>query len=99
MHPIPRRTIETNLQQKGFVRKDTHHRYFHHEINGRTTGTYTYTSTGSNFREYGVTLLKRMVKQLGLRSLAEVRQLLECPMDGDEYISKLKEYGKIRAND
>jgi hypothetical protein len=87
---IDREQIERALPQKGFVREDTHHRYFYHEYNGKRTGAFTYTSHGSQYKTYSDTLIKRMRQQLRLDSLHEVKDLLLCPMNGDQYNEKLK---------
>ncbi len=93
MSQVPRDTIESSLLQKGFVQEHTHHRYFHHEYNGKRTGVYTYTSHGSNYKTYGNPLLKPMKNQLRLDTLQEVKDLLLCPMDGEKYNNKLVEKG------
>ncbi|HKZ41556.1 MAG TPA: hypothetical protein VJ044_11375 [Candidatus Hodarchaeales archaeon] len=95
MSQVDRDQIERSLPTKGFVREETHHRYFYHEFNGKRTGAYTYTSHGSSYKTYGDPLLKRMKKELRLDTLQEVRRLLECPMDGDQYNKTLKAKGLI----
>ena len=92
---IKRRQIEKSLVKKGFVKEETHHTYFHHEYQGKRTGAYTYTSHGSNFQEYGITLLKRMSGPLYLESISQVEDLFNCPMDGDAYNAYLIEHGHI----
>ncbi len=88
---IDRKTIESSLRTKGFVEEGGDHKYFYHEVDGKRTGAYTYTSRGSVYKTYGDTLLKRMKIQLRLDSLTQVKRLLECSMDGDEYNSILRE--------
>ena|SRR3972149_1736721 len=96
MPSIPRRIIEASLLIKGFVKEDgTHHCYFHHEYKGKRTGSYTYTSHGSGFKEYDDNLLNQMKKQLRLKRFGEVRDLLKCPMTKDLYNEKLREDGLI----
>lgn len=87
---VERKTIESNLPKKGFVRDDTGHRYFHHEYKGRRTGIYTYTSHGSHYKDYDVSLLARMKKELKLDTLRQTADLFNCPMDGDDYNEILK---------
>lgn len=94
---IERRKIESELPAKGFVREDTHHRYFYHEYQGKRTGAYTYTSHGSMYRTCGDALLKRMKKQLRLDTVRQVIDLFECPITGDKYNHILKEKGFIKA--
>ncbi len=61
------------------------HKYFYHEVDGRRTGAYSFTSRGSGYKTYGNALLKRMRFQLRLDTINQLTRLLECPMDGDEY--------------
>jgi hypothetical protein len=92
---IDRDTIESNLSDKGFVREDSHHRFFYHECNGRRTGAYTYTSHGSKYKTYSEPLFRMMKKQLRLDRIKQVEELFLCPMDGDEYIQILKGKGLL----
>ena len=93
--PIDKRQIESSLKKKGFAVEYSHHRYFYHEINGKRTGIATYTSHGSKPKEYDDNLLRMMKKQMKLDSIGQVRELLLCPMSGDDYNRKLKEKGII----
>lgn len=95
--PIDRKQIETALAQKGFVRKNNDHRYFHHTYQGKHTGIVTYTSHGSGYKVYDDSLLGLMKRQLRLDTMNEVRGLLLCPISGAEYIELLKKKGKINA--
>lgn len=93
---IERRIIESNLPSKGFVEENTHHKYFYHEYNGLRTGAYTYTSHGSQYKTYGIPLLKRMKKELRLDTLKQVVDLFACPLDGEGYNRILIEKSIIR---
>ena len=93
---IDRRTIEANLPKKGFIREDTHDRYFYHEYQGKRTGPFTYTSSGNNYKTYGWTLIKRMKKELRLDSNREVVDLCTCPMSGEDFNERLKQKGSLR---
>ncbi len=90
---IDRKTIESSLKKKGFVEVGGDHKYFYHEVDGKRTGPYTFTSRGSSYKIYGDVLLKRMRLQLRLDSMMQVRRLLECPMDGEEYNAILRQKG------
>ena len=92
---IERRTIEANLPTKGFIVKDTHHKYFYHEYNGKRTGVYTYTSRGNHYKSYGVSLIKMMKKFLFLDSNRQVADLCNCPISKDDYNQILRNKGKI----
>lgn len=94
---IQRRKIESSLKKKGFVEsRGGDHKYFHHEVNGKRTGPYTFTSRGSNYQTYDIKLLKKMKDQLRLDNLQQVRDLFNCPIDGEAYNSVLKCKGLIR---
>lgn len=90
---IDRRHIEASLRKKGFVQEGGDHKYFYHEVNGKRTGAYAYTSRGSGYKTYDENLLTVMKKELRLDSLNQVKRLLECPMDSDEYNAILKQKG------
>ncbi len=90
---IDRDIIESSLSKKGFVREDSHHRYFYHEYEGKRTGLYTYTSHGSKHKTYPEALLKQMKKQLRLDRLKQVEELFLCPINGEGYNQILKEKG------
>lgn len=92
---IDKRVIESSLLTKGFVEEDNHHRYFHHEYQGRRTGIYTYTSHGSDPKSYGSPLLKMMKKQLKLDTIKQVVNLFKCPMTEEDYNQILKDKGLI----
>lgn len=90
--PIERRKIAASLLGKGFEEKESsHHKYYHHKTEGRLTGSYTYVSRGTGYKTYSDNLLNGMKKTLKLDTLKQVKRLLECPMDGDEYNSILRE--------
>lgn len=90
---IPRRKIESSLKKKGFVQGPGDHRYYYHEVGGKRTGAYTFVSTGSKYKTYDISLLKPMKMQLNLDNLIQVRNLLECPMDLEEYNRIIKSKG------
>ena len=92
---VERRIIESNLPAKGFVEDNTHHKYFYHEYKGLRTGAYTYTSHGSKYKTYGISLLKRMKKELRLDTIKQVSDLFECPITGDDYNKILIDKGMI----
>ena len=94
--PIKKRIIEKSLLKKGFSKVEApHHRYFHHEIDGQITGISTHTSHGSFNTDIGDNILNMMRRQLRLQSLKQTRDLLECPMSGDDYNNFLRAQGII----
>lgn len=90
---IDRKLIESALRKKGFIVEIGSHKYFYHEVNGKRTGVHTYTSHGSGYKSYGDNLLHLMKKQLRLDSLNQIKRLMECPMDAEEYNTILKQKG------
>jgi hypothetical protein len=92
---LDRSRIENALAGKGFVREDTHHRYFYHEHQGKRTGIHTYTSHGSAFKTYGDPLLRSMRHQLRLDSVAQLADLVNCPMSRDGYNEHLRGKGLL----
>ena len=90
---IDRKQIESSLRKKGFIEEKGTHKYFYHEVDGKRTGAYAFTSRGSGYKTYGDSLLKAMKTELRLDSLIQVKRLLECPMDGEEYNTILKQKG------
>lgn len=94
---IERRKIESSLVSKGFVKDDTHHKYFYHEYQGLRTGLYTYTSHGSKYKTYGMPLLKRMKKELKLDAIKQAIDLFECPMTKHGYNQILKDKGLLES--
>lgn len=88
---ISRRVIETSLKEKGFVQDNRAHRKFFLYYEGKKTSVFTYTSHGSKYKDIGDKLIGMMKRQLGLQTNKEVRNLLQCPMSGDEYIKILIE--------
>ena len=100
MSQVPRDTIESSLQKKGFALDPdrSSHKYFYHEYEGKKTGAYAYTSHGSGYKTYGDELLKRLRRLLKLDTLKDVKDLLLCPMDANTYNAKLKENGTIPEN-
>lgn len=94
--PIKRAQIERALKSKGFVQDDSsHHRYFHHEVKGRRTGAYAYTSRGTSYSDYSDSLIGRMKHTLKLDSTKEAIALLDCTMTADGYNSILQKKGLL----
>ena len=94
MAGLPRDKILAALPRKGFIadnRRD--HTYFHYVINGKKTGVSTKVSRGSKYKALDVTLQKKIQQQLKLDTLAELRDLVECPMGPIEYKQKLTDKG------
>ena len=82
------------MASKGFVPDNKRdHRYFHHVYEGKRTGIFTYTSHGSTYKTYGDELLGKMKRQLYLKTPAQLRDLVTCPISAEEYIGIVKANG------
>ena len=87
---IKRKQIESALKKKGVVEDGGDHEYFHHVVDGKHTSAWTKLSRGTGYKDYTINLLKTMKIQLRLDTLEQLRRLLECPMDTNEYNDILK---------
>jgi len=88
---LDRREIESSLARKGFVGdRSSHHRYFHHQCDGKRTGIYTYISHGPSYKVYGDALLSEMKKQLRLDAVGQLVDLVKCPMSAEQYNAVLR---------
>jgi len=93
---VERKNINKNLPKKGFVKEeDKHHIYFHHHLNGVATGVSTYISHSKKISDYSGRLLTDVRKQLELDSNQEVVDLVNCPMNGEQYNDILRQKGLI----
>lgn len=93
---LDRRRIGSALSSKRFVAdRAGDHRFFHHECEGKRTGISTRTSHGSSYKTYGDTLLSAMRKQLELDSVAQLADLVNCPMSQDGYNEHLRGKGLL----
>jgi len=93
---LDKREIESSLMKKGFEKREKgDHTYFYHIYKGKETGIHTLTSRGSKYKSYGRELLGAMKKQLRLSTPAQLRDLVKCPMSGDNYNEFLKKIDLI----
>lgn len=79
--------IAASLLKKGFVQKETHHSYYFLFVNGKKTSIRTRLSHGS--KEYSSGLLSTMKKQLGMETMNELEDFINCPMSGEAYVELL----------
>jgi hypothetical protein len=88
--------VERNLPPKGFAREtDRHHIYFRFYRDGKKTRYYTYVSHGKSDEDVGDNIVKAMKMQLGLGTARQVRDLVECPMSGVQYLAALIASGAL----
>lgn len=86
------RDVSTNLCKKGFRKKENDHTKFHPYIDGKRTGIYTKISHGET--EIHEPLIRSMARELRLNK-EQFLGLVDCSIDGDQYISILKENGDL----
>ena len=89
--PVPVKMAESNLISKGFRRSNKKHRKFHYYYDGKDAGIRTMTSHGGD--EIDDYLVSCMRIQLKLDSNSQVRDLLNCPMSGQQYATILEAKG------
>jgi hypothetical protein len=85
--------IERALLAKGFRYCDTDHRHLVLFVDGLATSIRTHVSHGG--LEYGDDLLSKVKQQLHLPSKHDLLRLVDCYMDGAEYLSTLRSQGDI----
>ncbi|MFA5613451.1 MAG: hypothetical protein WC993_03165 [Methanoculleus sp.] len=89
------REVEEGLRRKGFElvrKKNDSHKYFYlrypdDKINYQIG---TKIQDHGNIKDIKMADIKRMRKQLKLRSLKDFKDLINCPKSKDQYISELK---------
>ena len=91
---ISRRRAERSLKQKGFVRDNREHRVFYLHVDGLKTPIFTCISHGG--REIDDSLLNLMKSELRLQTNRQARDLLGCPMTGEDYVRWLREQGILQ---
>jgi hypothetical protein len=83
--------IARALLAKGFREVQGRHRKFILWHQGKPTSIRTELSHGS--KEVGAPLLSMMKRQLRLETIDQLKALIECPMEGEDYIAFLKNKG------
>lgn len=85
-----------NLPPKGFaVDPSGHHPHLRFYRDGKKTRFYTYVSHGKSADDVGDDLVTGMKRQLGLSTSKQVRELVECTMDGAQYLQTLLASGML----
>lgn len=84
--------VESSLKRKGFHQEPGKHKFFVLYVGDKKTSINTHTShCGQEIDDY---LINCMRKQLYL-SKSQFLDLIDCPLSKDEYLSILRENGKI----
>lgn len=87
--------LQKVLTKKGFVfypEKD-HHQFYCLEIEGIKQPIYTYFSHG--LKEYSLSLMGRIKKQLKFIETDKAEDFFDCPMSGEQYVEMLKDNGEV----
>lgn len=97
--PRDRKDIDASLVSKGFTprRKGKDHDFFFLSHRNLTRAVYTKLSRGKQYKTYGDELLSRMSRQLQI-TRQQLDQLIDCTMDGAQYITALEAQGIIRSD-
>jgi hypothetical protein len=91
--PFDARKVARSLTGKGFRKVENDHTFFHLYVDGKDAGVFTKISHGE--KEIGTPLAKRMQHQLKLQSLANFRDLVDCPLSFEDYVRLLRNSGTI----
>ena len=92
--------VTRNLPPKGFaLDPKAHHPYLYFYRNGRRTRFYTYVSHGKPGEDAGDDVVRAMKRQLGLSTMKQVRELIECTMGGAQYLAALVSSGQLPAEE
>jgi len=94
MASVSRDLIESSLLKKGFVLRETDHRYYHFYYLGKKTSIRTKISKGSAYKEYDDNLLGLMAKQVNLTK-KQLLDLINCPLSQEMYITLLKDSNNL----
>ena len=96
--PRSKEKIRESLLKKGFrekhAKKGADHVYLHLFAGENPTAIYTKLSHGAKIAEYGDSLLGLMSRQLKL-SKPQLLDLIDCPMDREQYLKTLVGTGHI----
>lgn len=87
---FPQRDIARALLKKGFIKKETHHTYFHHVYKGFETGVTTHLSQGKGM-DYSGKLIGELKRQLKFDNPQQLADFVRCPMDENAYNKILAE--------
>jgi len=96
LQAIDRRKAESSLREKGFICDERDHRFWYFWYKGKRTIVRTKVSTGTKYKTLGHDILNAMKQQLHLDTLSDVKDLLKCPIDLNQYIQILLLKGKIK---
>jgi len=92
MAPRPTRTIKGSLLKKGFKEDGSRHLHFRLYVAGEKMQIFTFISHGA--KECDDHILGQVAKHLRL-SRAQLDDLIDCAMGGEEYVEILRGRGEI----
>ncbi len=93
--PRPKAQVEAGLLAKGFVQRETHHRYFvSMSHDGKVSRARTKTSHTPRMKDIPDNLLSQMAHQCALTK-RQLLELVDCPLDRAAYEALLVEQGML----
>ena len=95
MKPRSRLELASAFQRKGFRPREAEHTWYYLYIAGKRTPIRTKLSHGTQYRQYGPTLLGKVADQLHLTA-AELADFVDCPLTYDSYIGLMRIRGQLR---
>ncbi len=97
MASLPKRQIQSALEQKGFLPKEAKsgHTYYYFYHNEKKCPVSTRLSRGTSTKTYGNKLLGKMKRQLYLDTTKQLIDLVNCPISKEDYTEILIQKGII----
>jgi len=80
-----------SLLKKGFVKSNSHHRYYEFWHNGKLVSKTFSSHSGEDVHEH---IISKMSKQCQLTK-SEFSELIKCPLTKEKYIEILTEKGAL----
>ena len=86
----PRKKIKASLTSKGFeFNSYTRHDYLVFMDGDKKTRWRFMLSRGSSYKDYGISLLSESVNDVGLSTIKELLELIDCDMTESMYRKKI----------
>lgn len=89
--------LEKALKKKGFEYEAGDHKYYRLYVDGRATSVKTKVSHGPK-HTLSSGLVNTIKKQMGLSSPNELKDFVECPLERNAYVERLKQRGVVKTD-